>query len=268
MAAAPDAGGIGLALSGGAARGIAHVGVLEVLVEEGIPVRAVAGTSAGAIVGALLAAGVPPAEMSRLALGTRWLDFFRVRLPRGGMLSGAGLEEFLEGALPARTFADLGLPFAAVATDLATGERVDLTQGPLAPAVRASCSVPVLLEPVRLGGRLLVDGGVSSQVPVRAARETLGAAAVVAVNVNVGGLEEPALESAAGVAVHLAMLWTARSAAEEEGLADVRVGVDARGIPLHELGHGPELLRRGRDAARRALPAIRALWERLDAARP
>lgn len=251
--------GIGLALSGGAARGMAHAGVLEVLAEEGIKVRAVAGTSAGSIVGALFAAGVPPGEIRRLALETRWTDFFAARLPRAGLLAGGGLERFLERTLPARTFSELKLPFVAVASDLATGERVDLAAGDLVRAVLASCSVPIILEPVALGGRLLVDGGISSQLPVRALRGLCGAAPAVAVDVNVGGLAAPRLDSAAHVAVHLAMLWTESRAREEAGLADVLVGVDARGIALHDLAQGEELLRRGRAAARAALPAIRAL---------
>jgi len=254
--------GIGLALSGGAARGIAHAGVLEILVEAGIAVRAVAGTSAGSVVGALFAAGVAPAEISRLALETRWSDLFRVRLPHAGMISGEGLERYFERVIPARTFAELRLPFAAVATDLATGRRVDLTSGSLACAVLASCSLPVLLEPVRRDDRLLVDGGVSSQLPVRAMRETLGVTPVIAVDVNVGGLEQPHLESVVDVAVHLAMLWSARTAQEEEGEADLVIGVDARGIKLHDLTRGPELLRRGREAARKALPALLALTGR------
>lgn len=251
--------GIGLALSGGAARGIAHAGVLEVLAEAGIAVRAVAGTSAGSIVGALCAAGVPAAEICRLALETRWSDLLCARLPHRGMVSGEGLERFFERMIPARTFAELRVPFAAVATDLTTGLRVDLTAGPLARAVLASCSLPVLLEPVSLGGRVLVDGGVSSQIPVRAARALLPGAPVVAVDVNVGGLEHPRLESVVDVALQLAMLWAARMAQEEAQEADLVIGVDARGIALHDLGKGAELLRRGRAAARAALPAIRAL---------
>lgn len=251
--------GVGLALSGGAARGIAHAGVLEVLVEAGVTVRAVAGTSAGSVVGALFAAGVHPVEIGRLGLETRWSDLFRVRMPHAGMISGEGLERFFERVIPARTFAGLHLPFAAVATDLATGRRVDLVSGPLAPAVLASCSLPVLLEPVPEGGRLLVDGGVSSQIPVRAVRETLGATPVIAVDVNVGGLERPRLESVLDVAVHLALLWCARTSRQEEAEADLVIGVDARGIALHDLTAGPELLRRGRAAARAALPAILAL---------
>jgi len=251
--------GIGLALSGGAARGIAHAGVLEVLVEAGIAVRAVAGTSAGSVVGALFAAGVTPVAIGRLALETRWSDLLRARLPHAGMVAGEGLERFFEHVIPARTFDELRLPFAAVATDLATGRRVDLTSGPLARAVLASCSLPVLLEPVAVNGRLLVDGGGSSQLPVRTVRQTLGATPVIAVDVNVGGLEQPRLHSVVEVAVHLAMLWCARTANEEEAEADLVVGVDARGIALHDLTQGPELLRRGREAARTALPAIRAL---------
>ncbi len=251
--------GIGLALSGGAARGIAHAGVLEVLVDAGIPIRALAGTSAGAIVGALFAAGVSPRAIGTLALRTRWNDLLCLRLPRAGMVSGEGLEKFFGRLLPARTFAELRLPFAAVATDLATGKRVDCTSGVLARAVLASCSFPVLLEPVRKGGRLLVDGGVSSQLPVRAVRETLGVTPVIAVDVNVGGLEQPRLDSVLEVAMHLAMLWAARTASDEEAQADLVIGVDARGIALQDLARGADLLRRGRDAARAALPAIRAL---------
>lgn len=249
--------GIALALSGGASRGIAHVGVLEVLGEAGIPVRAVAGTSAGAIVGALFAAGLSPAEIARVALETRWTDLLKPHLPHGGLLAGEGLQRFLERVLPVRTFAELSLPFAVVATDLETGQRVDIVSGPLAVGVRASCSLPVLFEPVAGGGRLLVDGGVSSQIPVRAAREALGASTVVAVDVNAGGLERPLLGTTLQVALHLAMLWTARTGRDEQGLADVLVAVDARGIALHDLSQGEELLRRGRAAARRMLPEIR-----------
>jgi len=251
--------GVGLALSGGAARGIAHAGVLEVLVDAGIPIRAVAGTSAGSVVGALFAAGVAPAAIGMLALETRWLDLFRVRLPHAGLISGEGLERFFERVFPVRTFAELRLPFAAVATDLATGRRVDITSGPLVPAVLASCSLPVLLEPVRESGRLLVDGGVSSQIPVQAVRSTLGVSPVVAVDVNAKGLGVPRLDSPLNVGIHLAMLWAARNAREEARQADLLIAVDAQGIALHDLASGPELLRRGREAARAALPAIRTL---------
>jgi len=233
-----------------------------VLVDAGIPVKAVAGTSSGAVIGALFAAGVQPREIARLALETHWHDLFRVGVARAGLISGDGLERFLERVMPSQEFADLGVPFAAVATDLASGNRVDITSGSLVRAVLASCSLPVLLEPVPEGGRRLVDGGVSSQLPVRAVRETLGVTPVVAVDVNLGGLEQPRLETLVDVAVHLAQFWSARTARDEEAEADLVIGVDARGIALHDLSQGCELLRRGREAARTSLPAIRALAHR------
>jgi NTE family protein len=251
--------GIGLALSGGAARGIAHVAVLEVLEEEQIPIRAIAGTSAGAIVGALYAAGVPLAAIRRIALEIGWRDLFRFGVPRAALLPGDGLRHFLERVLPVADFAGLRLPFAAVAADLRTGERVDLVTGPLAAAVQASCSLPVLFAPLPAQGRLLVDGGVASQVPVRAVREALGADRVVAVDVNHRGMEGQPCDTLHGVAVQLAMLWTSRIAREEEREADALVRVNARGIALYDLRQGPELLRRGRLAARAALPRVRAL---------
>lgn len=255
-------GGIGLALSGGAARGIAHVGVLETLAEAGIPVQGVAGTSAGAVVGSLFAAGLPLPAIRRLALETQWHSLLRVAVPHGGLVSGEGLERFLERVLPARRFSDLALPFVAVATDLETGARVDLRSGDLPRAVRASCSLPILFDPVSIAGRLLVDGGVSSQIPVRAVRETLAVSHVVAVDVNANGMSPGTRDTVAKVVVHLAMLWASRTAREEAPLADVLVSVDARGIPLHDLEKGPELLRRGREAARARLPEIRALLAR------
>jgi NTE family protein len=254
--------GIGLALSGGGARGIAHVGVLGTLAEEGIPVCAIAGTSAGAIVGALFAAGVPLESIERIALETRWSDLLALALPHGGMVSGEGLERFLEGLLPAESFSDCRLPFAAVAADLRTGERVDLVSGSLARAVRASCSIPVIFEPTPMAGRLLVDGGLASQIPVRAARETLNARPVVAVDVNAHGMAQGKLTTTAQVAIHLGMLWTAHTARDDVPLADHLIAVNVRGIPLYDLGQGQELLQRGRAAARAEVPEIRALLNR------
>jgi NTE family protein len=220
----------------------------------------VAGTSAGAIVGALFAAGVPPAALRRIALETRWTDLLAFAVPHGGLISGEGLERFLEGVLPVRRFSDCRIPFAAVATDLASGARVDLVAGGLARAVRASCAIPVLFEPTTIGGRHLVDGGISSQVPVRAVRDSLGVPRVVAVDANANGMDRGArFENPAQVAVRIATLWAAERAREESPLADVLIRVDARGIPLQALGKGRELLERGRAAARALLPEIRAL---------
>lgn len=250
---------IGLALSGGAVRGIAHIAVLEVLEDAGIPVHCVAGTSAGSIIGALYAAGMPVSEIRRLALATKWNSIFKLSLPRRGLLSSEGLYRFMESILPVKQFCSLPVPFAAVATDLHTGDKVSITSGSVARAVQASCSLPVIFSPTEIDKKLLIDGGVASQIPVRTVREELGAQVVIAVNVNYRALELDQYDNVIKVAAHLSALWAAKNAREEEKLADVIIPVNARGIALYDLSKARELLRRGRKAAEEKLPEIRKL---------
>ncbi len=256
-----DPGGIGLALSGGAVRGIAHIAVLEVLEREGVPVKAVAGTSAGSIVGALYAAGMPLEEMKRVALGTSWKTFLRLTFPKRGLISSTAVYDFVKDLLPVKRFSSLKMPFAAVATDLGTGEKVVLKTGSLARAIQASCSLPVIFTPTVIGGRLLVDGGVASMVPVRTVREDLGADKVVAVNVNVKARGPERYDSLLKIATQVSSLWATRNAREEGRLADVLIPVNAAGIAPYDLSKGKEILRRGRRAAEDRLRDIEALME-------
>ncbi len=183
--------GLVLALGGGGARGLAHIGVLQVLEEEGIPVRAVAGTSVGAEVGAFLAVGMPMRELVSLAASFDWkrtLQLFLPDLPTGGLASGKNIMEFLNNGLGReRIIEELPIGFAAVAADLETGKQVVLDRGSLIDAVRASVSMPAVLAPYHLHGRLLVDGGVVNPVPFDVARNHFGGP-VVAVAVNAGAL--------------------------------------------------------------------------------
>ncbi|MCA1613161.1 MAG: patatin-like phospholipase family protein, partial [Acidobacteria bacterium] len=160
---------VGLALSGGAARGAAHVGVLRVLAEHGVPVDCVAGTSAGALVGGAYAAGLALGDLEEFARGMRWRDFGRITLSKLGVQSNERMEAFIRARFPVTRFEDLRIPFAAVATDLATGAAVVLKgEGDLAFAIRASCAVPGWYLPVTDGeGRQLVDGGLVANLPVR-----------------------------------------------------------------------------------------------------
>ncbi len=174
---------IGLALSGGGGRGIAHIGVLAVLAEAGLVPDCVAGTSAGAAAGVLFCRGWSPEQMLRLVRGLSLLDLGRPRLRRLGLLDGTRFEELIRELIGDLSFADLSIPLAVVACDLLTGERVVLRQGPLAPAVRASCSIPGIFTPVEQEGRLLVDGGLVDHLPVSVARE-MGADSVIAVDVH------------------------------------------------------------------------------------
>lgn len=178
---------IGLALGSGSARGLAHIGVLRALREAGLTVDVVAGTSIGALIGAVYAAG----KLDSLAATFQSFDrrriasFFDVALPRSGLLDGARISALVRSHVPSETIAELPKPFAAVATDVASGEEVVIRSGDVIDAVRASISVPGILTPVRWNGRILVDGGLVNPVPVTAAR-ALGAGVVIAVDLNHG----------------------------------------------------------------------------------
>lgn len=179
---------IGVALGGGGARGLAHIGVIKVLEAEGIVPAAISGTSMGAIVGAFWAAGYTAAQMAEvaLALDPRTLGTFdQVALRTGAMLSGNSVEAMLREYLPA-TFEELRVPFGCVATDLITDTAVRFTSGDLIRALRASMSIPLVFTPVRTDGMLLVDGYVAEPVPVELAR-SLGGVTVVAVEVSGSG---------------------------------------------------------------------------------
>ena len=255
---------VGLALSGGAARGAAHVGVLKVLLAHGVPVDCIAGTSAGALVGGAFAAGLPLEELERQARKMRWRDFGRVTLSRLGVQSNARMEEYLREFLPITRIEDLPIPFAAVAADLHTGKAVVLKgAGDLAFAIRASCAVPGWYVPVTdEEGRQLVDGGLVSLVPVEAAR-SLGPDIVVAVDVNWEGakfLGPP--RTALGVLFQSMMVVQRTASRHELRAADVAVLPRVGHIRWDEMRRGPELLAAGEAAAREALPRIERLLAR------
>ena len=176
---------LGLALSSGGARGAAHVGVLKVLERAGIKPAAIAGTSIGAGVGGLYAAGVPLAEIEKLWLETdiiKVLKNYLPTFPRSGWSSGTEFRRHLQQLLGDTRIEDLEVRYAAVATDIETGEEVVLTEGPLVEAIRASSSIPGLFTPVQLEGRFLVDGGLVNPLPVDVARR-MGVDVVIAVDV-------------------------------------------------------------------------------------
>ena len=174
---------IALVLGGGAARGFAHVGVIKVLEAQGIVPDIVVGTSAGAVVGALYAAGNNGFALQRLVLGMADGQFSDWSLPDRGILKGEALQNFVNGAVGHRPLEKLGKLFAAVATDLQSGNAVVFRTGNTGMAVRASSSVPGVFQPVTINGRDYVDGGLVSPVPVDVAR-SLGADFVIAVDVS------------------------------------------------------------------------------------
>jgi NTE family protein len=179
---------IGLALSGGAARGIAHVGVLCALEENSIPIYAIAGASAGALVGGCYAAGLTIQQLENLVRKFRWRQTGRISFSRLGLQSNARMETFLRANLPTTRFEELRIPFAAMVTDLHTGSVVVMRDtGDLAFAIRASTCIPGLYVPVRdADGRQLVDGGLVANLPIRHTRQ-LGADLVIGVDLGAEG---------------------------------------------------------------------------------
>lgn len=181
---------IGLALGGGAVRGFAHIGVLQVLEDAGIPIDMVSGTSIGSVIGAFYCAGVPLAMVEDIAVDVNWWQFARPTLSRDGLLSFAPLEKWLEQYLGPLHFEDLATPLAVVTTDMLTGETVIFDSGPLAPAVRASCSIPGLVTPRRHEGRILCDGAISDNLPGDVLYE-MGADFVIGVDVFRSAYKRP-----------------------------------------------------------------------------
>lgn len=178
---------IGLALGGGFARGLAHLGVLKVFAEGGVPIDALAGTSVGAVVAAAFASGLGVDEMIQQAREVRWKALARWTLPRMGLATNERMDDLLPRVLRCSTFKELKTPLAVVATDISTGEAVVFRDGDLIAALRASCSVPGLFAPIEAQGRLLVDGMLVASVPASAVR-AFSVDTVVAVHLNTGEL--------------------------------------------------------------------------------
>jgi NTE family protein len=177
---------IGLALGGGAARGMAHIGVLEILEKSNIPIDMIAGTSAGAAVGAIYAQGKNTGELKKLAQSWNWIQRAQaidLALPRSGFIAGHRIKKLLKSIIGDVSFNELKIPFACVATDIMTGEEVVINRGSVLEAVRASISVPIIFSVVKYGGRYLVDGGLVKPVPVSVLKD-MGADFIIAVNVT------------------------------------------------------------------------------------
>src|SRR6202020_1003207 len=174
---------IGVALGGGFARGIAHIGVLKVLEEAGIPVRVVTGTSVGALIGAAYCSGLSIRELEKIAHSVRFTTFARWTISRYGFATNDRMTAFLDRVLKVKTFEEFRIPLGVTATDFNTGEGVVFHSGAITDAVRASCAYPGMFLPVEVRGRYLVDGMLSHPVPTRPLRE-MGADRVLAIHLK------------------------------------------------------------------------------------
>jgi NTE family protein len=247
---------IGLALGGGFARGIAHVGVLKVLEEEGIPVRMVAGTSVGALIGAAYCSGVTVDELTAMAHNVRFTTFARWTLSRCGFASNDRMISFLTRFLKVKTFEDLRIPLGVTATDFNTGEGVVFHSGSMIDPVRASCAYPGMFLPVQIRGRYLVDGMLSHPVPTRPVRE-MGADRVLAIHLKGtwanGGPPRHLFDV---IGQSFAIAQDAMSALWRQA-ADLVIEPDVAGFAYDDFKRADELIRVGEVAMRQALPGVR-----------
>lgn len=262
---------VALVLGGGAARGFAHVGVLRALEDARIPVELIVGTSVGSLVGALYADGHNARELEHLSRELDRGDFFDFGIAPAlfgtGLARGARLERWTRDHLRARAIEALAIPFAAVATDLDDGSVVVLDRGDVASAVRASSAIPGVFEPVERDGRLLVDGGVVANLPVRIARER-GADVVIAVDVTqVSGRANPS--NFVEVVMRAVTILTHEGVEESARGADVLVAPAVGDVDLLDFDAKGRAIAAGAAAARERLGEIRAAIEgwRPDAAR-
>jgi NTE family protein len=244
---------IGLALSGGVVRGMAHLGVLNVLMEAGIPIDVVAGTSAGSLMGLLVAAGFSPVEMYRHAAEMSWRRIARPTLCADGLLTFDPLQRWLTEIFGDIHFADLPKPFACVAADLTDGSAVVLRDGPVIPAVRASSSVPGIITPTVIDGRPLGDGSIVDNLPVNVARD-LGADFVIGVDIFVPSFDRRRLGPLRyGVAAIELMVDRAGGGHND---CDCLIRPDLAGVTYVNFGARDDLFRRGAVAAQAALPTL------------
>lgn len=255
--------GVSLALGGGFARGYAHLGVLQVFQENGIPVTAVAGSSVGSILGAAYASGAELPCIVAKCREIRFRDFAKWRVSRYGLASNERLGALVHKLFGSRQFEDFDIPLAVVATDLGNGEPVIFRQGNLAEAIRASCAFPGLFEPVQIGTRCLADGGLVAPVPTKAARE-MGGGIVVGVSV---GLHDGQRGAPTNIFQVVSRAVSAAQKHQLEGwerYADLVLRPSVQSLAWDDFDRIDEAIKAGAVAARTAIPRIKQLLARLN----
>src|SRR5438876_4871600 len=246
---------LGLALASGFARGIAHLGVLRVLREAGIPIDCVAGTSVGALIAVGYCAGASLEEMAKVGASTSFTDFGRWTPSWLGLATNQRMEKYLARFTPVKTFEELLTPLAIATTDISAGVSVYYSHGPVAPPLRASCAYPGLFVPIQFEGRTLVDGFLTAPVPVEGVL-LLGADVVIAVYLESGNIEEPRTltdilsRSFNIMQRHADFAWRAQ--------ADIIIEPDVKQVVWDDFTRTPDMVAAGEVAALQALPQIRA----------
>ena len=249
---------VGLALGSGGAKGLAHIGVIKTLEKHHIPIDFIAGSSIGAMVGGFYAAGVTSQELEEIAVSTDWKRILAILSDpafKNGLIAGDKTTAFVEQFVNGKQIENCSIPFAAVATDLATGEEVVLRSGSMSSAIRASISIPLAYAPVEVDGRVLADGGLASPVPVSVARD-MGMDIVIAVNLeNHCSHNEwkPNWYSIADNSLNIMRHHMSRMGASR---ADIVVNVELEKTPWYQFTNGHKKILAGEKALEAILPKL------------
>jgi NTE family protein len=247
---------IGLALGGGFARGLAHVGILKVLEDEGIIPDFIAGTSVGAVIGAAYCSGVSAKELEEIAAIVRFKDFARYTISRFGLCTNDRMTGFLRKILKVKTFEELRIPLAVTATNFMTGEPVVFTKGPLVDPVRASCAYPGVFLPVNVEGQLMVDGLLGHAVPTQPLRQ-MGADRVAAVYFGAHWVQRTPRHvfEVIGQCFSIAM---ANMSSLWKQYTDITIEPNVTGYAFDDFQRASSLVKIGEEAGREILPTFRA----------
>lgn len=252
---------IAVVLGAGASKGFAHIGVLKVLEGQKVPVHMVVGTSAGSLVGSLYASGLDAFQLQDMAMKVEKKDVIDYTVPDNGFIKGEKLESFVNRTVRNTPMEKLPLRFFAVAADIASGEEAVFVSGNTGKAVRASCSVPGVFQPVKMSGRTFVDGGVVSPVAVDVARRN-GADVVIAVDIS-GGIKGDIPASTMDTILQSVDIMYARIAQFQLMKADVVIRPDVKNIGSTEMEKRHQAILEGEKAAFAALPQIRTILDML-----
>jgi NTE family protein len=257
---------VALVLGGGGARGLAHAGVIQVFAEEHLPVDMIVGTSVGALIGSLYAADVPADAIVDMAQTMSWNKLVSFKLSPVGLYSTKRMEEYVTKHIGNKRFDELKIPFACVAVDIRNGEKIILKEGPVAPAVRASATMPGLFQPVEYRHRLLMDGGVIDNMPADVAK-IMGADIIIAVDVTA----QVGIAKTNNALLILSQVIYIRGnflAQEQLKLADLVISPDVKDITVSELNSGAKCVDAGIVAARAKVRQIKIVilnkvWDKL-----
>ena len=255
---------IGLALGSGAARGFAHIGVIKVLEENDIPIDFVAGSSIGAVVGALFCAGTPLDWVIKLLGCLENRHIIDVSISKRGLIEGKKIEELLRFILKKKTFEQLDVPLAIVSTDLGKGEKVVFSKGEIVSAIRASISIPGIFPPVVYGERILVDGGVMDRVPAGVVR-AMGADIVIGIDVGFRLGEEFRPKNTFDIIIQTIGIMEIQAAKRKIDKCDVIIAPDVRNISPFSISDAQECVKKGIEKAEENIEKIKKILSRHEA---